>query len=64
LVRRLKTGMGGSAKEGRAGLKVRRAGPIPRPEAVMTRSLRPAQIVFARVLVLTVIAAVVVLGGA
>jgi hypothetical protein len=56
--------MGGSAKEGRAGLKARRAGPIPRPEAVMTRSLRPAQIVFARVLVLTVIAAVVVLGGA
>ncbi len=30
----------------------------------MTRSLRPAQIVLARVLVLTVIAAVVVLGGA
>lgn len=37
---------------------------MPRAEAVMTRSLRPAQTVFARVLVLVVIAAVVVFGGA
>ena len=29
----------------------------------MTRSLRPAQVVFARVFVLAVIAAVVILGG-
>ncbi len=50
--------------EGRRGLKGAQAAPMRGAEAVMTRSLRPAQAVFARVLVLVVIAAVVVLGGA